>query len=258
MDNGSGDQAQETVELSLQLQMDGVSRPVTLRAPTRPMRPVDLLPVVQAFDDEVVALAEEASRRAGNSVSCKAGCGACCRQLVPLSETEARFLSQVMAAMPRKRRRVIERRFEKAVSALRRAGLLDRLRDAWRPENAAEREQLGLDYFRLGIACPFLENESCGIHPDRPLACREFLVTSPAVNCSNPAPENIAVVPLPGKPSKVLYSFGDGEGNAPYHWFPLTLAVDWFQRTGAEEPPSRPGHLMLMSLLKKMQPEQPG
>lgn len=255
MANGNDDQGQETVELPLRLQMDGVSRSVTLSVPTRPMRPVDLLPVIQAFDEEVVALSEAASLKAGKRVSCKAGCGACCRQLVPLSETEARFLSQMVAEMPRKRRRVIERRFEKAVSALQRAGLLNRLRDAWRPENAAGRAQLGLDYFRLGIACPFLEDESCGIHPDRPLACREFLVTSPAVNCSNPGPENIEVVPLPGKPSKVLYSFGDGEGNAPYHWFPLTLAFDWLQRSGAGEQPSRPGHLMVMSLLKKMHPE---
>jgi hypothetical protein len=33
-------------------------------------------------------------------------------------------------------------------------------------------------YFLQGVACPFLEAESCGIHPDRPLACREYLVTS--------------------------------------------------------------------------------
>ena len=33
------------------------------------------------------------------------------------------------------------------------------------------------------IACPFLEDESCSIHPQRPVSCREFLVTSPAENC---------------------------------------------------------------------------
>ncbi len=43
-------------------------------------------------------------------------------------------------------------------------------------------------YFHLGIACPFLEDESCSIHADRPISCREYLVTSPAVNCADPKP----------------------------------------------------------------------
>jgi Fe-S-cluster containining protein len=36
------------------------------------------------------------------------------------------------------------------------------------------------------MPCPFLEDESCSIHPDRPLVCREYLVTSPAELCAGP------------------------------------------------------------------------
>ena len=38
---------------------------------------------------------------------------------------------------------------------------------------------LGREYFQLGIPCPFLEEESCSIYHDRPITCREYLVTSP-------------------------------------------------------------------------------
>ena len=51
---------------------------------------------------------------------------------------------------------------------------------------AEERTELAYEYFKHGIACPFLEDESCSIHPDRPMACREYLVSSPAENCRAP------------------------------------------------------------------------
>ena len=37
----------------------------------------------------------------------------------------------------------------------------------------------------------FSRLESCSIHADRPLVCREYLVTSPAANCAQPTEENI-------------------------------------------------------------------
>lgn len=244
----------DTLSVSLHLRMGEASREVSLTAPTRPVTAVELLPVIQAFDSDVVSLAEDASQQSGKTISCRAGCGACCRQLVPLSETEASFLAGLVAGMPRDRRRKIERRFSKALAALAKAGLLEGLDEAWRTTSEAEQEQLSLDYFHLGIPCPFLEDESCGIHLDRPLACREFLVTSPAENCSDPSPDNIEVVPLPGKPSRVLYQFGDGRGNGPRAWMPLTLALGWAsQNPAGEDTPRRPGHEMLLDFLGKMQ-----
>ena len=45
--------------------------------------------------------------------------------------------------------------------------------------------------------CPFLEEESCSIHPDRPLVCREYLVTSPAELCAGPTQEGVTPVAVP-------------------------------------------------------------
>jgi Fe-S-cluster containining protein len=41
------------------------------------------------------------------------------------------------------------------------------------------------------MACPFLENDSCSIYLDRPIRCREFLVTSDARYCAQLDPEKI-------------------------------------------------------------------
>ncbi len=50
-----------------------------------------------------------------------------------------------------------------------------------------EKVELGLDYHRLGIACPFLEDEKCSIYGERPLACRQYIVTSHPRHCADPS-----------------------------------------------------------------------
>jgi Fe-S-cluster containining protein len=86
---------------------------------------------------------------------------------------------------------------------------------------------LGLDYFRLGIACPFLEDESCSIHPYRPSACREYLVTSPAENCARVGELSVQGVPvangLTTPLAQVAALFLDGE---PQN-MPMTLSLEW-------------------------------
>lgn len=142
-----------------------------------------LLPLVRGFASEVVAVAQHREQQAGRAISCRARCGACCRQLVPLAMTEARHLPTLIAELEPEHGARVRQRFEEAVEALRAADLLDVLQTISR-RSREERLQIGIAYFGLGIACPFLEDESCSIHPDRPLSCREYLVTSDPVHCA--------------------------------------------------------------------------
>jgi Fe-S-cluster containining protein len=237
-------------EQTLTLSVGEVRRPVRLKVATRPQRPMELLPVLQLFQNEIVAVAEEAIKRQGKSISCRAGCGACCRQLVPVSEIEARHIARLVADLPPKRRKEIKRRFRDATRSLIDAEMAGKSRDAWQLGVDKDREELGLDYFKLGIACPFLENEACSIHRDRPLACREFLVTSPAENCATPTPETVQSVDLPARLSYLAYRFSDGEGQGDSHWFPLTLALEWFEEHKGDPEPLKPGHEMLRKVLE--------
>ena len=63
-------------------------------------------------------------------------------------------------------------------------------------DKAAYRE-FGLAYFRQGVACPFLHEESCSIHPKRPLVCREYQVTSPPAACAKLGGGEVRQVPVP-------------------------------------------------------------
>jgi Fe-S-cluster containining protein len=157
----------------------------TTAIPNAPMRMADLLPVLLSFDSAFVGMAADKSQSDGAQITCRAGCAACCRQLVPISEAEAIYLAELVAGMPAERQEQVRRRFAGAISALGEP-LMGRLRDA---TTASSRPDISQEYFSRGIPCPFLENECCTIYEHRPMSCREHLVTSPAENCKNPTPE---------------------------------------------------------------------
>jgi len=151
---------------------------------------VNLVPVFQKLTDQVVAHSIELTERKGKSISCKAGCGACCKQPVPVTLLEVEHLNLVVRKMPEKRQQRVRAAFAHHLRAVAEAGLLDRLYNTANLESE-QRYQLAKDYFDLGLECPFLENQSCGIYQDRPLECREFLVTSNPRYCAELSKQGI-------------------------------------------------------------------
>ena len=83
-----------------------------------------------------------------------------------------------------------------------------------------------MEYFYENIACPFLEDESCSIHQDRPLGCREYLVTSPAENCSQPTAATIEMVKQPIKAAQTLLSIGRSKNMKEMMFVPLVRALN--------------------------------
>ena len=194
-------------------------------APASAVKLRKVLPVFQQMTNTFVDVAIEQTEEKGKKISCKAGCGACCRQLVPIAEMETFHLRDLIEEMPESNKALVHDRFKAAIEKLERAGLLENLRRA-RELTIEDRRKLGNDYFRQQIACPFLEEESCSIYSERPLACREYLVTSPAENCARPQ-DNIEGVDLPAKVSVVVSSLDSEPPNISYKWMPLILALEW-------------------------------
>lgn len=197
-----------------------------LTVPAGPATPRQLLPLLRGLTHALVDVAVADAAHAGASVSCRKGCGACCRQLVPIAPAEAHAIAALVDAMPEPQRAQVRARFAAAAAALAADGLLDRLRAPARM-GEAQRRRLGLEYFRRGVPCPFLVDESCSIHPERPLACREYLVVSPAAHCADPVPDRVACVPLPAHVSRALRKVDAAEGDGQLPWVPLVLALEW-------------------------------
>ena len=186
-----------------------------MTVPAKPLKPHRMLPIFHQMANAFTDVGVEAVQAGGESISCKVGCGACCRQPVPISEVEVYQIAELVEAMPEPRRSVIKKRFADAVEHFRKNGLIELLKthyDYGRPKTSREQIEEAMDavmkFFYEGIPCPFLEDEACSIHASRPIICREYLVTSPAVNCTRPTAQNINMVPLPIKPSRTVEQLG--------------------------------------------------
>lgn len=240
---------QVSVRVGMKVWENQVEMELTL--PAAPTRLESLLPVFQRVADGLVDLAANRAGAQGRTISCAKGCGACCRQLVPISEVEARRIGRLVEGLPEPRRTEIRARFERARERLAEAGLLSKLENREGFEEA-EIASFGLAYFHLGIPCPFLEEESCSIHKDRPITCREYLVTSPAANCADPKPGTIDQVELPGKVWTALARAGlTGPPARIIPWVPLVLAPGWASaHPDASEP--RPVEEMVGSVFAEL------
>ena len=112
----------------------------------------------------------------------------------------------------------------------------------------------GLEYFHQGIPCPFLENESCSIHEERPISCREYLVTSPAEHCAKPKAGTVQCVPLGATVSKAVKSLGGKPSGRILPWVPLILADEWAE--SHEEEAMRPAPELLRTFLERLGDQQ--
>lgn len=238
---------EDRVSFKFELGLCGRTIEAETSIPNAPLRVADLLPVLHSFDDAVVAMAADKVESEGRKLSCRDGCGACCRQVVPISQAEAYYLAELVAAMPPERQARVRGRFRDALAALGEP-MAARLRDTAKLRDLESRRELGKEYFRLGVACPFLEDESCSIYPYRPMSCREYLVTSPAQNCSHPAPESIEPVPLPLKLSEILYCFKQDTTS----WVPLVIALEWVEQQAGSPPRYSPGPELFKDFLNRI------
>jgi Fe-S-cluster containining protein len=223
--------AHSTATLRLTMGDLRIAHPITV--PNAPVPAAEVVPALQGLVNAVVEAAE-----AGKAISCRKGCGACCRQLVPVSRTEGERLLQLVEAMPGERREMLLARFAAAEAAIEAAGLAER-------QGRSDRE-LSTAYFALGVPCPFLEDESCSIHPERPLVCREYLVTSPAELCAGPKQEGVTPVAVP-KVSLAARGLQEEKDD----WFPLAALMAWAS-TRPRKVTRRTGPEWVQRFLKRM------
>ena len=217
----------ETRRLTVELALPRAMVRVEMDVPTGEVPMESLLPALRTTADAFVSYAARVSEESGKPVSCAKGCGACCRQLVPVAHAEARRLGALVEELPEPRRSRVKERFAEAVRRVEEGGLLAALegRQDWGRGEAAG---IGLAYFRLRVDCPFLEDESCSIYEERPIACREYLVSSLPVHCATPAPETIAAIPLPTRVWAAIAREEQGIADTdPVRCVPLVLAPRW-------------------------------
>jgi Fe-S-cluster containining protein len=242
--------------LDVTLSIAGEAVPLTMPVPKGPTRPRRLLPVLRMLAEEIVDRGVARAHEEGETITCKAGCGACCRQLVPISKAEAHQLRALVDAMPEPRRTHVRARFADAKLRLLEGGMRD-LVEGTLPEQVRKRNgeayaKLVRAYFVLGIACPFLEDESCSIHADRPVICREYLVVSPVEHCVS-FDAGMKPVPLAGRVSEALFAIEDKDRD-DVGFVPLSVALDWAEAHD-DAGRTRPGPQLVGEVLTALAPK---
>lgn len=228
-----GDVASRYDDLKLHLRVLGQDHEISARARVGVTRLLEVLPLAREISEGVTKIAIAGVVAEGKSVSCKEGCAACCRPLIPIAPAEAVRLAEVVEAMPKERRRRVKERFEKAVRRMEEIGLLDRRAPRGRSALLSTKtdgteawNEISRRYFEAQIPCPFLEAEACSIYAERPMICREYHVTTPAELCGTFGAD-VEDVPRITRMSEVMVDFTNGALGREDASIPLPLALEW-------------------------------
>jgi Fe-S-cluster containining protein len=217
----------------LRIELFDQVRDLILPMPSTACSVTALMPAARTIVHAIADAAAKAALGEGKNVSCGPVCGACCRQLVPISLVEAATLVAAIDASPTENRERIRGRFSQAVHEMETFGILDP--SALRPRLALrghgrDSASLWLDvskrYFAAAIACPILENESCSLYIDRPLVCRAYSVTSSPERCRH-LDGGAEALPRPLDVEAALSETAHALEGSSSHLIPMTLAVEW-------------------------------
>lgn len=214
-----------------------------------------IVPLMRRLGEEAQALEQGRAAEAGRRLSCHKGCAACCRMMVPLSPPEAFALQRYVGSLPPDRQARVAERVAQAKSVLLAHGLWHRLRDmgeTTHPPDDAALEPINRDYYALRLACPFLEDETCSIYEERPAACRELLVTTPAEWCQDMVQNHVEQIPVPVRIGPALSLLWGEITRAPARLIPLPTALEWADRHQRENDQRWPGTQLLDRALDKV------
>lgn len=235
--------------------VSGVAK-VEVEVPRGPMRLGDLVPLAQKITTIHVEQALVLERQEGRDIACKRGCAACCRQLVPVSAPEAFRLADQVLALDDRTREIFLARIDAAENEVQARGLMDELSSIAEGRAIDDVRGLAARYFASHIECPFLHEELCTIHHERPLVCRDYMVTTPAELCASPERKQVRTVPMPKVLSLPLARAAASLTGGPPVMIPLPIAMSWVDAHADWGFQEWPGSVMMAALLRELGVEE--
>lgn len=221
-------QVSERFEISLNTSAGQITTAVDV--PTGFVPITSIVPLMRRLGEEVQALEVARAGEQGRVPSCQKGCAACCRMLVPLSAPEAFAVREWVRSRSVEQQARIIARFTETKARLLSKGIwqpLSALCGASDPWSDEALDEMNRRYYALRLACPFLEEERCTIYDERPAACRELLVTSPADQCEDLIANPVNTIPAPMRVSTILGLLWQDVTSTSTRLIPLPLVLDW-------------------------------
>ena len=215
----------------------------------------DIVPLARTLSTKLTLIVLDRLRENGKIVSCRKGCSACCSYLIPLSVPEVFRLRKELLAMPTERATVVlESCFEAAKT------ILSKRLERFDAEGLAGNQQSQIDrlskwYTELKLACPFLLDDLCTMYEQRPLACREHIVTGSLVSCKAEEAGEPEVVRMPVSVIEALAQLTAVLESSNVESVMLPLAAPWVQNNIQRSKRTWPAVIMaeqFVTILKTM------
>lgn len=197
---------------------------IEITIPDKQVKLSEMVPFAHFIADQIVKTAIDHSTM---PITCAKGCGVCCNQLVPLSIPELFFIVEQLRGMPPEQRFPLLSRFDSIEKHLIASDFINTLRtiDQTRNDRA-----IAEHYFRMNLQCLFLEQQSCSIHPWRPVVCREFNALSDPRLCDDPFNNKIASISYIQRPSSILAKLYGIVTNTAPTLTPMPLLFESFEQ----------------------------
>ena len=144
-------ETEEMLSGDLKLDIGGEHFELNLTIPATPVRPRRMLPVFQMLTNQIVARGIERANEEGKAISCKAACGACCRQPLLISEAEVFNLADLIESMPFERRTTIKQRFREGREYFEKLDWFNRFDAMSERAKAGPSDELGREFVALGF-----------------------------------------------------------------------------------------------------------
>jgi len=166
--------------INFELKLFGRSLCFQLDVPDAAFSLSDIVPMASTISDRITGAVIDKFQSDGFQISCKKGCSSCCSYLVPLSIPEVFQLEEIILAKGKSKSRQLMRNCLLAARSILKHKPPEILScgAGGRPEQGPVDINAVADWYsNLKIKCPFLLNGTCMVYEQRPLVCREHLVT---------------------------------------------------------------------------------
>ena len=212
-------------------EIDILGQPVHFRVGVAdgPARLADIVPLARTISTKLALTVLDSLSKNGQSVSCHKGCSACCHYLIPLSVPEVlRLREEVLSMSAAASGRILQSCLDTAERILDRrlrTSYVERFSQSGQPRLS----QVSKWYGGLRLACPFLSDGLCTLYEQRPIACREHIVTSSPRTCEIEATNEPEVVRMPVSVLDALGQLAADLEQSDVEAVMLPLALPWAQ-----------------------------
>ena len=219
----------DTEAISFELDVAGKTLPFCINVVSKQAALADIVPLARTISTKIALAFLDTLSKKGQFVTCHKRCSTCCSYMIPLSIPEVFRLREELLAMPSdKSSRILK---SCTIAAKRTLEKIPRYINTDKPteNNSASMDQLSKWYAGLKMDCPFLSEGLCSVYEQRPLACREHIITGSNFFCQPDNGGEPNVVPMPVSVLEVLGRWTAELENSDIQAVMLPLALPWSQ-----------------------------